>query len=77
MLLELEAEAVDTVDDVDDLAARSEPLARKPSALTGGALKTPTPLPSVTNDTWVSLPAWGTSGAPLRPWTQPYNIPGI
>lgn len=41
-----------TDDDVDD--ARAELSARKPSALTGGAFKTPTPLPSVTNDTWDS-----------------------
>lgn len=46
--------------------------ANKLLALTGGSFETPTPLPSVTNDT---LAAWGTSGTRQRPWTQWYTIP--
>ena len=38
-------------------------------ASTGGSFVTPTPLPSVINDTWT---AWGSSGTPLRPGTQSY-----
>ena len=40
--------------------------------LTGGSFKTPTPLPSVTNDT---LTAWGTSGTLSRPCAQRYSSP--
>ena len=53
-LLLLTGDGTDDVthdDDVTDDEAKREPLAAKPSALTGGAFKTPTPLPSVTNDT--------------------------
>ncbi|XP_013385637.1 dynactin subunit 6 [Lingula anatina] len=40
--------------------------------VTGGSFETPTPLPSVINDT---LAAWGTSGAPQRPWTKMAAVP--
>lgn len=47
-------------------------LINKLLALTGGSVETPTPLPSVTNDT---LAAWGASGARPRPCTKRYRVP--
>lgn len=47
-------------------------LINKLLALTGGSVETPTPLPSVTNDT---LTAWGASGTRPRPCTKRYGVP--
>ena len=55
-----------------DGSSEFSPLVNRLLALTGGSVVTPTPLPSATNDTQA---ARGSSGAPLRPWTQRYAIP--
>lgn len=47
------------------------PSINKLLALTGGSVQTPTPLPSVTNDT---LTAWGASGARPRPCAERYTV---